>query len=541
MADTDSQPAKEVKAPGKGLAFWLIFVALCVSLFLSALEFSVVGNALPVIIQDLKGSEFTWIGNAYALSATAFLPMSGVAAEMFGRKVSFIAALLIFTLGCALCGAAQSMAWLIGARTVQGIGGGAIQSISTIIVSDMVSLQERGKYNGFLGMTWGVATAIGPLIGGSLAQQGQWRWIFYLNLPICGLALALVLVFMKLPTPPGTFREKISKMDWVGNFLIISTTTSLVIALTWGGSRYPWNSARVLVPLIIGVVGLLLSIFVYEFFIASHPMIPRTLLSNRTTVSGYFQVFINSLVVIVWVYYLPVYFQGCKDASPTRSSVDLFGITFLTGPFTVLAGISVSITKKYRPQHWVAWVLALAGAGSFISFHADTNLAQVIGLTTLGAAGAGMLFGITYFPVLSPLPLPETARALSLFAFIRALAQIWGITIGGTILTNGLRKNLPASFLSESAGGVDLAYSVIPQVRGLSEPLKTQVRNAFAESLRPVWYTLTAVTAAALISALLMADVPMRDTVDKKWAMEQPKNKDVEQSANEKEGEAGSV
>ncbi|KAF9459239.1 MFS multidrug transporter [Collybia nuda] len=534
MSDTDKTPLSSPQAGGKGFRFWLIFLALCVSLFLSALEFSIVANALPVIINELQGEEFAWVGTAYALAATAFLPFSGV----FGRKWSFIGALLVFTLGCALCGAAQSMAWLIAARTVQGIGGGAIQSISTIVVSDLVSLQERGKYNGLLGMTWAVATSVGPLIGGALAQQGRWRWVFYLNLPICGVALGLCVIFMRLPTPPGTLREKVKKMDWIGNFLVVSSTTSLVIALTWGGARYPWSSARVLVPLILGIVGLL-AFFIHEMFAATHPMVPRELLSNRTTVSGYVQVFINSLVVVVWVYYLPIYYQGCKGASPTRSSVNMFGITFLTGPFVVLGGATVSIFKRYRPQLWIAWVLAIIGAATLSTYDVETPLARAIGLTVIGAAGAGLLFGATYFPVLSPLHVSQNARALALFAFFRAFAGIWGITIGSAIFTNKLTKHLSPEFLAQFPGGVDIVYSIIPTISSLHEPTRSEVRHAFAESLKPIWYTITALVVFAFLVSLLMADVPLQNVVDKRWALEEKRGNAGE--SGEKRSEEGTV
>jgi EmrB/QacA subfamily drug resistance transporter len=510
----------EPQHPPKDLRFWLIFLALCVSLFLSALEFAAVGNALPSIVAALQGqdsAEFTWVGSAYTLASTAFLPMSGGTAEIFGRRGSFIGALLIFALGSALCGSAQNMRWLIGARTVQGIGGGGIMALSSIVVSDMVPLSERGAYNGLIGMTWTFAVAIGPLIGGALAQAGQWRWLFYLNLPIVGIALVLVEFFMDLPTPAGTLSQKLKKMDWIGNTLVIASSTSVVIALTWGGTRYPWSSARIITPLVLGLVGLG-AFALYESRFATYPMFPRTLLANRTSFSGYMQVFLNSIAVVVWTYYIPVYFQACRDASPIRSSVEMFGVTFVVGPMVVIGGVSASILKKYRPQMWFGWILAVIGAGAFSTVGANTPLSQAIGLPAIGSSGSGFLLALTYFPVLSPLPVSENAHALALFAFLRAFASVWGITIGSTILTNQLRVHLPTEILDKIPGGLDVVYSVIPQIKGMMQPTKDQVREAFAHSLRAVWYTNAGILGLGLLFSLLMADIPMHSYVDEKWS-----------------------
>lgn len=517
---------EKIASVPKGPRFWFIFLSLCSALFLSALEFSAVANALPVIIHDLNGSEFAWVGTAYSLAQTAFQPLSGSAAEIFGRKASFIGALLLFALGSALCGSAQTMGWLIGGRTVQGLGGGAIISLSSIVVSDMVPLSERGGYNGLIGLTWTVGIAIGPLVGGALAEAGAWRWLFYLNLPVCAISLGLVLVFMRLPTPPGTLKKKLAAIDWVGNILVVGASTALVIGLTWGGVRHPWSDARVLVPLILGLVGLAV-FFVVEVFVVptAKAMVPRQLLNNRTTVSGYGQVFLNSVVVVGWVYYIPVYFQACAAASALRSSVLMLTTSLVVGPFVVAAGVSVTVLKRYRTQLYLGWALSLAGAVGFsAALRAGTPLAVPIGLQVLGAGGAGLLFGATYFPVLSPLAVQENARALALFAFMRALAGVWGVSIGSAILTNRLHANLPTGV---AGGRGDVIYALIPAIHDMQEPLRTQVREAFGESLRPVWWCFTALIALGAVVSLAMKDVPMHEKVDQRWALEDDSTEQV--------------
>ncbi|EAU87380.2 MFS multidrug transporter [Coprinopsis cinerea okayama7 len=522
-------------AQRKGAKFWLIFASLSVTLFLSALDFTALASALPIIVHELDGSDFAWAGTAYALSSTAFLPMSGGLTQIVGRRIAFIIALAFFALGSAFCGAAKTMDWLIAARTIQGIGGGAIISLASIVISDLVTLQERGTYNGLLGMTWAVAVALGPIVGGSLAEKGAWRWLFYFNLPVCGVSFVLVMFFMALPTPKGTLKEKFFAMDWIGNILVIASSSALVIALTWGGGRYPWNTAQVLVPLILGVLGLIAWWF-YEVKYSSHPTVAPELLGNRTSVSGYLQVFFNSLGVVAWVYYMPVYFQACKGSGPIRSGIEMFGGTLNIGPFVVFSGVSVTAFKVYRPQLWFGWVLTIVGVAAMSTLKADSPLSHAIGFSVLSSGGAGIIFAATYFPVLSPLPVTLNASALALFAFVRSLAQIWGITFGSVALTNELAKRLPNQIVSVTAGGIERVYAFIPAIGTLDEPLRGQVRTAFGESLRPVWYMLCGIIGLGLLSSLLMKDVPLHNYVDEKWMLDENRDEGVPATTVELKG-----
>ncbi|CDO69089.1 hypothetical protein BN946_scf184992.g38 [Trametes cinnabarina] len=377
-----------------------------------------------------------------------------------------------------------------------------------MVVSDLVSLRERGTYNGLIGLTWALACAIGPVVGGALSSEGQWRWLFYLNLPICGVATAMVLVFLKLPTPPGTLREKLGHMDWIGNFLVIASTTCVGLGLTWGGIKFPWSSAKVLVPLIVGLLGLAFFIL-YEAKWARNPIVPLMLLQNRTSISGYIQTFINPLVVLAIAYYLPTYYQSCRDASPVRSGVYILGLTLGLAPAIVATGVSVSITKVYRPQIWVAWVIYIVGMGVYTTMRADTRLAETIGIPILTGVGAGMLYLsrlLTYF---------------NLSGLNGRLSQVWGIAIGASVLQNELSHRLPSEFLERLPSGVDLTYAAIPTIRDLPPPLKDEVRQAFGESIAVIWKVMVGILAIGLISSLFMADVPLHDMKDEKWTLKE--------------------
>ncbi|KAJ7680653.1 Mfs1.2 [Mycena polygramma] len=526
-------PSTPPSVPRKGYRFWLIFISLCISLFLAAFEMVAITTALPSIVHDLNGSHFIWVGSGYSIAATAFLPMSGGVAEIFGRRLSMLAALILFAFGSALCGAARTMNWLIGARVVQGLGGSAILSMTSIIVSDMVPLRERGTYNGILGLMWVFAGGIGPLISGALVQNGQWRWIFYLNLPVCGVAFILTLLFLSLPTPPGTLREKLRRMDWIGNGLVISSTSSAIIGLTWGGVQYPWSSAQVLVPIVLGLCGVI-GFFVYETRVAAYPLVPYTLLSNRTSLSGYLQTFLNQLAVIAVSYYLPVYYQACKDATPLKSGVYMLGLTLTLGPSVVVAGVSVSKIKIYRPQLWFGWCLFAVGMGVFVTLGFDAPLAHGIGIPVISGAAAGTILACTYFPVLSPLDVSENARALAFFTFCRSFAGVWGITIGGVVFQNQLKVKLPARFLAEFQAELDFTFALIPIIKNLPQPLQDQVKRAFADSLKTVWAVMTGVVGLGLFVSLFMRHYTLTEKLDEKWTAN-------ETGQDSQERESGSV
>ncbi|TFY56617.1 hypothetical protein EVG20_g8862 [Dentipellis fragilis] len=505
----------------RGWRFWLIIVSLMMSTFIFALDAVAVGNALPSIVYDLTGTQFVWIGSAYSLAACAFLPMTGALAQAVGRRVVMLCALAFFAVGSAICGAASSMNILIVGRTIQGVGGGGITSLSQIILSDLVPLRERGAFSGFLAVALTIASCIGPVVGGAFAQISQWRWLFYFNIPFCCLNGAFISICLQMKTPPDSI-EKLKNIDWIGNVLIILSTTAVVIGLTWGGVQFPWTSAKVLVPLILGLVGLCVFI-IYEVTLANNPMVPVILMSNRTGLSGFIQSFLNQFTTCAIIYYLAVYFQACKNASPIASGVDCFGLAFTAAPMAMVTGILITKSANYRPQIWIGWALTTLGCGLLSSLDAESSRAKAIGFQLLVGSGLGIAYMGTYFPILAPLPVTENARAMALLVFLRNFAVVWGITIGGTILQNGLQKNLPAEFTGQFTESTQIAYAVIPQISNLPQPLKDEVRRAFADSVRVIWQLLTGISGMGFLVSLAMKGLPLHTSTDQEWSMQDRK------------------
>ncbi|KIM92156.1 hypothetical protein PILCRDRAFT_260 [Piloderma croceum F 1598] len=472
--------ADAVAVRPKDLRFWLMLLSLCMALFLSALEFTGVATALPTITADLHGEDFVSVGSAYALASSAILPMTGGLAQTFGRRHSFLASIALFTVGSTICGAAKNMGMLIGARTIQGLGGGGIMSLTTIIIGDMVPLHERGLYAGVcFGLPQPSVLWFVRRFGGRASQSSY---------------------------PPPALGAT-NSLKWTGS------ACSITIALTFGGINFPWLSAHILAPLVIGLVGLIFFI-IYDAIWALYPLVPFSILANRTSFSG--QNFITPMTMVAIIYFLPVYFQACKDADPISSAVRSFGFA-LVGPASIIGGISVKILKRYHPQLWIAWALQIIGSGLSTTLNVDTSTAATVGFCLLYGAGAGIIYSIAIFPVQAPLTITQTAHPLAFYSFMRVFAGVWGVTIGGAILQNGLSHHLPEDFLKQFPGGVAIAYSVIPQIRDLPQPLKHQVQIAFAESLRVVWKVLVGLSGLGLVSSCLMRGLPLHTVTDKEW------------------------
>ncbi|KAG8879285.1 hypothetical protein FRB98_005758 [Tulasnella sp. 332] len=488
--ETASPTVETVPVPEEaptGVQFWLIMVSLMVATFLSALDLTSVSTALPIIVKDLHGTEFVWVGASFSLGSTAFfLPMSGGLAQIFGRRPTVPGSLIFFAVGSAFSAAAQNMNMLITGRTLQGVGGGGILSLTEIIVADLVPLR------------------LPPFED--------------LNLPLSAAAIVLVFSFLHFKAPEGNIRAQMKRIDWTGNSLVVGGTTRVVLALAWAGVQYSWTSVQVLVPLILGLLGLV-AFMVWETKWASEPVVPWQLVNNRTSLFGYITVFIDGITSTATLFYFPVYFQGAQLRKPIQSGVSLFGVaftlTFKTMNIYPVCGILVARFNRYIPQNLAGWAFSIIGFGLMSMITVSSPKGWQIGFQIICGIGLGLLYAGPTFPVLAPLPTSEAAHALALFAFVRNFAQTFGVTIGSTILQNSLKQKLPAAFMETvSSQGAEIAYSIIPVVGSLSESLQSQVQDAFAGSVQVIWRVMIGLSAAGLVCVLMMHEM-----TDKDWGL----------------------
>ncbi|KAJ7661318.1 MFS general substrate transporter [Mycena polygramma] len=453
---TDPSPSTTISAPvdtKRTARFWLISVALCFCTLLSALDLGGVGTAAPTIVHDLKGGDFTWVSSAYTLSSAACIPISGNMAQIFGRRPILLLGIILFATGSAISGAAPTMTVLIVGR---GIGGGIAQSLTSIVVADLVALRERGMFIAITGVIWSVGV-VGPFIAGSLSQKASWRWLFYLNVPLACLTFIVVFVFLRLHSPRESLRRKLARVDWIGNALIMASACSCMVALTWGGVRFPWSSPRILVPLVLG-----------------------GLFNQR-----YVATFIQGMMTIGVGFYLPTWFQSVKDASPITSGLYFLPIVLTVSPSAVVQGILTTKTGKYRLINLIGWCLSLLGIGLLISVAQHTSIGVIIVSQLIMGVGMGLLYATT-FVILAPLDVSDNASAVALMTFLRVFSQAWGVNIAGAILQNSLQTRNPASVINSLPSGTEIAYTVIPLISSMPQALKTE-------------------------------DIPLQSTTDKKW------------------------
>ncbi|KIY45664.1 MFS general substrate transporter [Fistulina hepatica ATCC 64428] len=514
----------------RDIRFWLIFVAICSSTLLAALDLGGVGTAAPTIVASLDGGDFSWVAAAYNLSSAACLPLSGNLAQIFGRKFILLGALVVFAAGSAVSGAAPTMTVLIVGRAVQGVGGGGIQALTSIVISDLVPLRERGLFTGITGMMWTLGSIIGPFVAGSLAEKASstigghfvdgWRWLFYMNLPLCLLAFVNVSVFLKVHRPRGDVWAKLKTVDWLGNALIISSTTSTMIALTWGGVRFSWSSYHVLVPLLIGFAGMVASVAYQWSGWVERPTIPKVITSNRTSFFGYVATFFQGMVSIGVGFYLPTWFQSVRAASPLKSGLLFLPMSATISPSAIFQGLLVARTGKYRLVNMAGWAFMILGTGLLISMRASTPFGAIAVYQLVQGLGMGLLYATT-FTVLAPLPITENAAAISLLTFLRAFSQAWGISISGTILQNELLKRLPAAVFEapylDGADSDDLAYTLIPLIPDMPPALHDETVHAFQESMRMIWIVLCVLSGVGALTLLGVKDVELSRGTDGRW------------------------
>ncbi|KAJ7625659.1 MFS general substrate transporter [Roridomyces roridus] len=466
-----------------------------------------IGTAAPTIVEDLHGGDFTWVSSAYTLSSAACIPISGNLAQIFGRRPILLVGVFLFAAGSAISGSAQTMTILIVGRGVQGAGGGAIQALTNIVVSDLVSLRQRGLFNGITGVIWSLGGLIAPLIAGSLAEKASWRWLFYINIPLCGVTFAVVFLFLRLPTPQESLWKKLALVDWVGNGLLMTSATLFMLALTWGGVRFPWSSAFVITPLVVGTVGFALALY-YEFRWAAQPTV--------------------GIVTLGIGFYLPTWFQSVRDASPITSGIYLLPLVLTISPSAVVQGILVAKTGKYRLINCTAWCILLVGVGLLVSVEQDTSIGLLVLYQLIMGTGMGLLYSNT-FVVLAPLDVSDNAAAVALLAFLRIFSQAWGVSIGGAILQNTLQSQLPDQVTGTlPSSGTAIAYAIIPLLSSLPQGLKAQVESIFVQSFRQVWTTLVVLAGVGLCTFVLIKDIPLRTTTDKKWDVDEKRLKQSE-------------
>ncbi|KAB8209605.1 major facilitator superfamily domain-containing protein [Aspergillus parasiticus] len=507
--------------------FWAIIIALSLTGLLSTIEGTIITSALPTITKTLGGSSaYIWVPNAYFLASLAILPLVAQASDIFGRRPLLLMAVALFILGSGLCGGASSMRMLIAARTVQGLGGGAIALLINTVVTDLVPLRERGKYMALIQMTATIGAALGPFLGGLITDHSTWRWIFYLNIPIGGTAFVALFLFLHLNYERDqTWKQRLGRLDIAGNAIFIAAIIAVLIALTWGGAIYDWGTYNIVVPIVLGFVGIGLFI-TFEWTISKEPSFPRSTVSNRTSIAALILCFTHSICVYWTFYFLPIYFQAVRGVSAMRSGINTLPVFAGVLPFAILGGILLSKLGRYKPLHFLGFIPLTITMGLFSLLTADSSTAAWVCFQLLCSVGTGLLSGITLPAMQAPLDESLVAVTTGVWSFARGFGSVWGVTIPSAIYNNECRKN--ARSITDPAiahyltGGRAYEYSTKEFLDSIQDPAsREQVVQVFQKSLRTVWLVAIAFAGLGLLVTLVEKEVKLRDKLNTKFGLDE--------------------
>ncbi|KAJ5272657.1 hypothetical protein N7478_007782 [Penicillium angulare] len=521
----------EQKKKGYGWRFWAIFPGLCIGGMLSALDSTILSTVLPTISKELNSEEmYVWAINGYFVSQTAVQPLYGQISDIFGRRWPMIISVAIFALGSGLCGGASSSNMLIAARVVQGLGGGGINVMTEIIVADLVPLRERQAIMGIIFTAFAVGTFIGPVIGGAIVDNTSWRWVFYINLPLCGVTLVLMLLFLHVNYDrQSTVMAKLKRVDFAGNAILITSVISILLSLTWAGTTHPWKSWRTIVPLILGFAGMG-AFFAYQSSRwCLEPTMPLRLFSNRTAAITYMMSFLHG-IILYWVsLFLPVYFQSILEASPEKSGIDLFASVIPMVPGAIIGGVLITVTGKYKPLLVVGFILMAIGMGLFTMLDDQTNTVRWVVYQVVLAIGSGISLIATLPAVLASLPESDVALATATWAFLRSFGSIWGVSIPSAIFNTrftqlvGRIDSPQLQNILVGGGAYQLATKAFMQSLDDTPMIKAQVVSVYVESLKLVWQVGIAFAAIGVPLSFLIRSLALRDQLDTEFGFEEKK------------------
>ncbi|KAK3071685.1 hypothetical protein LTR53_008185 [Teratosphaeriaceae sp. CCFEE 6253] len=515
----------------------VIMLALCLAVFLAALDVTIITTALPTISEHFHSSSgYTWIGSAFLLANSASIPSWGKVSDIFGRKPMLLVANVIFMIGSLIAALSTSIAMLIAARAIQGIGGGGLVILVNITIGDLFSMRERGAYYGMVGAVWAIASSVGPIIGGVFTQEVSWRWCFYINLPLDGLAFIILFFFLDLKTTRTPITDGLKAIDWVGSWGIVGATLMLLFGLQYGGVTEPWGSATVICLIVFGIVTFALFAF-YEYKYAKYPVMPMGLFSKRTNMATLGVVFTHGFVFISGSYYLPLYFQAIRGASPIMSGVYLLPTALALAFTSIGTGIFIKKTGQFLPPIYLGMTLLVIGYALFTNFDAKSSWAKLILFQLIAGFGIGPLFQAPIIALQAHINPRDIGTATATLGFVRQLATSTSVVIGEVVFQNQMKKKanqltqlLGPQLARQLGGGNAGANTGI--INSLPQAQKQVVRRYFANSLQPMWIMYTCVAGVGILCALLVQKkVLSKEHVETKTGMEAEKENAAQRAA----------
>ncbi|QXX73248.1 MDR family MFS transporter [Methylovirgula sp. HY1] len=484
----------------------LVFAALMLVLLLASLDQTIVSTALPTIVSDLGGLDhLSWVVTAYLLSSTVVGPIYGKFGDLYGRKIILQTAIIVFLIGSALCGFAANMPELILFRALQGLGGGGLIVTAIAVVGDIIPPRERGRYQGLFGAVFGVATIIGPLLGGFFVDQLSWQWIFYINLPLGILALGVIAAAFR-----ASPQRRDHKVDYAGASLLAVALTLMVLFTSLGGTSYGWGSTPIF--MMMGGAAVFIGLFLFAEYRASEPILPLELFRNPIFAVATAVGLVVGMAMFGSVTYLPIYFQIVKGMSPTASGlllIPMMGGMLVT---SIVSGRLISHFGRYKIFPIAGTALMTIGLVLLSRLAVDTSTTSASARTLVLGLGLGMVMQVLVLAVQNAVDYRHMGVATSAATLFRSIGASLGVAMFGAIFANRLAMNLVG--LLPAGTPADAHNAALVQT--LPAPLRAAYLAALADSLRPVFLVAAGIGVAGFLLTWLLAEVPLRQSAPPK-------------------------
>ncbi|KAH6655755.1 major facilitator superfamily domain-containing protein [Truncatella angustata] len=470
----------------------LLMSPLCLSVFLSSLDLTVVTPAIPSIASTFHAVEgYVWVGGAFVLASTAITPVWGSVADIWGRKPIMLTSLVLFLGGSLLCALAPKLGALIAGRAIQGLGSSGMSAMVNTIICDTFSMRDRGLYLAITSGVWAVGSAVGPIIGGVLTSRLDWRWCFWINLPIGVLVFIVLLFYLNVPSPNTPVLVGLKAIDWSGSLLIVGSATMVLLGLEFGDVVFPWSSTTVICLIVFGVV--VIGIFVAnEWKIAMNPVIPLRLFSSRSTVAAYVVYACTFYVLIGLSYYIPLYSQSVLGANALQSGVQLLPLIVSCSLAAAATGAFIQRTGVYLPVMYAAQVMLTLGVGLLINIHYNESITKMVVFEIIIGVGVGMNIEPPLLAAQAAATVLDTAAVIATMNFTRSISTAVAIVVGGVIFQNQMsaaNADLVTRLGSQLASAFDgdQATANVELISSLPPAQAIQVRQAYFGAFRGVW------------------------------------------------------
>ncbi|MEU3015774.1 MDR family MFS transporter [Nocardiopsis sp. NPDC007018] len=505
-----------------------IMVGLVLAMLTSMLTNSIIGTALPTIMGELGGQDrLAWVATAALLTMTASTPVWGKLSDIWGRKLLFQIALGVFIVASLAAGFAQDINWLIAARALQGLGVGGLATLPNIILGDVVSPRERGRYSGLIGMVFGVSTVLGPLVGGFLVDSPLgWRWCFLITVPLAVVAFGVIQFMFRMPFTP---RHR-PTVDWLGAGLIFSAASTVIVLLSLGGTQIPWNSAPAYAMGVGAVVLTVAAVLVEQR--AKEPIIPTRLFRDRTFVLASAGSVTVGMMMFGLIIYMPQFLQMVHGMSPTVSGLMTLPLVASFLLTSIGSGFAISGNGRWKAYTVVGMALCVVGFTVLSLTRFDPGLATVVVGQVLVGLGFGLNMQILLLAVQSALPLRDLAAGTASVTFFRNLGGAMGVAAFGAVMVSRLNAELASAATAaqealalDTASGTDSGAQELtvgleqaaesaqgsPElVHSLPEPVRDVVVGAFDHAMQGVFVAGVPIAVLGLVAVAFMKGVPLR-------------------------------